>query len=160
MRLLIAAVGKLKDGPERELFKRYQDRVNGSGKAVGLAPLDVHEIAEGRAGGREARLADEGQRLAACLRQGDFGILLDERGRIFNSRTFADLLAEVRDRGMDRTVLMIGGPDGHGSAAREVADRTFSLGAITLPHGLVRVVLAEQIYRATTILAGHPYHRD
>ena len=159
MRLRIAAVGKLKDGPERELYARYAERIGAAGRAVGLGPLDLAEIVEGRAPDAPTRMADEAARLLAKCRDTDVRILLDEHGKALGSQAFAQTLRGIRDRPVGRLAFLIGGPDGHGAPARDVADLTLSLGPMTLPHGLARIVLAEQIYRVITILAGHPYHR-
>jgi 23S rRNA (pseudouridine1915-N3)-methyltransferase len=160
MRLVIATVGKLKDGAERELFARYWDRIAASGRSVGLAPIELREIAEGKSQHRETRLADEAERLAAKTRSSSYRILLDERGKALTSTAFAAMLRDLRDRGEAEAVFVLGGPDGHGEAARGSAQTTLSLGLMTLPHGLARIVLIEQIYRAVTILSGHPYHRE
>ena len=159
MRLVIAAVGKLKDGAERELYARYADRVAVSGRGVALWPLDLREIPEGKAGVRDVRMADEAERLLGKVRGASVRILLDEGGKAMTSAAFARLLQGYRDRGEADVAFLIGGPDGHGDTARVAAQATLSLGPMTLPHGLARIVLAEQIYRATTILSGHPYHR-
>jgi 23S rRNA (pseudouridine1915-N3)-methyltransferase len=159
-RLLIAAVGKLKDGPERELLARYAGRVGQAGRGLGFSALEVREVAEGRGQSRDVRLADEGRRLAAQVE--DFGarVLLDERGKMLDSRAFAAKMMQLRDQSPGGIAFLVGGADGHGEAARSAATSTLSLGPLTLPHGLARIVLAEQIYRAMTILSGHPYHRD
>lgn len=159
MRLVIAAVGKLKSGAERELFARYSDRVSASGRAVALGPLELRETNEGKAQSLEARTADEAERLLAKCKGASVTILLDERGRALTSADFASLLVKLRDRGEGEVAFLLGGPDGHGAAARKAAQITLSLGPMTLPHGLARILLAEQIYRATTIISGHPYHR-
>lgn len=158
MRIVIAAVGKLRE-EERALASRYVERVAAVGRPVALGPLEVREIAEGKAQARDVRLADEAARLLARSRTATHHILLDERGKAVNSAAFASLLGDLRDRGEAEVAFLIGGPDGHGAAARAAASATLSLGALTLPHGLARIVLAEQVYRAATILAGHPYHR-
>lgn len=159
MRLLIAAVGRLKDGPERELYQRYAERIAPAGRAVGLGPLDLIEIAESRAGSATARAEDEAQRLLRKCNDADFRVVLDERGKQLSSVAFASAIRDARDRGAGAAAFMIGGPDGHGAAVRDRADLLLSISAMTLPHGLARIVLAEQIYRAVTILTGHPYHR-
>lgn len=158
MRLVIAAVGRLKDA-ERELCARYIERVNASGRSVALGPVDLREIPESRRSAANARMAEEVERLLAASRDADFRIVLDESGKPLTSAKFADLLSDARDRGTRSAAFLIGGPDGHGEAARKAADVVLALGPMTLPHGLARIVLAEQIYRAATILAGHPYHR-
>ena len=160
MRLLIAAVGRLKDGPERQLYARYADRIAAQGKAVAISSLDLVEVPEGRASSASARRSDEAERLLAACGDADRMVLLDENGKDASSRDVATLVQSVRDEGMGRLCFLIGGADGHGDAARHAAHRRLSLGRITLPHGLARVVLAEQLYRAVTIIAGHPYHRD
>lgn len=159
MRILIAAVGRLKDGPERELMARYLDRFDGAGKPLALGPVKVVELPEGRAQDRASRMADEAQRLLKAVEGADVRIVLDERGKGLSSEAFAKLLAQRRDGGTSALALIIGGPDGHGEPVRAAATITLSLGPMTLPQGLARVILAEQLYRAATILSGHPYHR-
>lgn len=160
MKLLIAAVGKLKAGPERELYDRYAGRLAVAGRAIGLGPLDLAELPESRAGTAAVRKDDEAQRLLSRCTGECVRIVLDEAGKGLNSRAFAEVLREARDGGTQRLGFLIGGPDGHGAAVREGARLVLSLGPLTLPHGLARIVLAEQIYRAVTLLSGHPYHRD
>lgn len=159
MRLLLAAVGRLKDGAERDLFERYCGRIAATGRAIAIGPLDVTELAESRAGSSGARKADEARRLIAAIHAADVTVALDEAGKAMTSDAFARWLGERRDAGARTLAFLIGGPDGHGPAVREAAHLRLALGPMTLPHGLARVVLAEQIYRATTILSGHPYHR-
>jgi 23S rRNA (pseudouridine1915-N3)-methyltransferase len=160
MRVSIAAVGRLKDGPDRELLDRYIKRLTQSGRAQSLAPIEVHEIPEGRGDTAALRQTDEASRLLKQVSGVEFLIALDEGGRSHTSRTFAELLGKLRDQGTQSIAFLIGGPDGHGDELRRAATLKLSLGPMTLPHGLARIVLAEQLYRATTILAGHPYHRD
>lgn len=159
MRLIIAAVGKLKDGAERELEARYADRINGAGRQLALGPLKLIELPECRAPRAEERKEDEAARLRKAVGEAEALIVLDERGICMSSEAFAVFLREERDRGVKSAAFLIGGPDGHGADATRGARLTLSLGPMTLPHGLARVVLAEQIYRAITIIAGHPYHR-
>jgi 23S rRNA (pseudouridine1915-N3)-methyltransferase len=159
MRLIVAAIGRLKDGPERELLERYRDRFADLGKRLGLAPVVWHEPSESRAATAIKRCADEGDALLKLSREADRTIALDERGKALTSQAFASLLGKTRDDGTGTLAILIGGPDGLAPAVREAAHVKLSFGAITLPHGLARIVLAEQLYRAATILAGHPYHR-
>ena len=159
MRLIIAAVGRLKDGAERELLARYRDRFANLGKRLGLAPAAWHELAESRAATATKRCAEEGAALLELARDADALIALDERGKVLTSAAFAQLLGKIRDDGTGTLAILVGGPDGLAPAVREAARIRLSLGAMTLPHGLARIVLAEQLYRAATILAGHPYHR-
>ena len=160
MRLLIAAVGRLKDGPERELLDRYVGRVRQSGRNLGLAPIEVVETPEGRAATVALRQADEAARLLKLTEGYESKFVLDERGKAFTSRAFASEVGRARDGGVQGIAFLIGGPDGHDDSVIGKASIRISLGAMTLPHGLARIVLAEQLYRATTILSGHPYHRD
>jgi 23S rRNA (pseudouridine1915-N3)-methyltransferase len=158
MRLTIAAIGRLKDAGERDLIARYMKRMS-SGRAVGLSPVDIEELAESRAADAGARQEDEAARLLNLTADCDFRIVLDERGRGMSSTEFAHYLGARRDDGLKATAILLGGPDGHAASLRSSAGLTLSLGPMTLPHGLARVVLVEQIYRAITILSGHPYHR-
>ena len=158
MRLVIAAIGRLKDDGERDLIARYMKRMS-SGRAVGLAPVMIEELAESRAADTGTRQDDEAARLLNLTADCDFRIVLDERGRAMSSADFACALAARRDDGVKAMAILLGGPDGHSAEMRAGAGLTLSLGPMTLPHGLARVVLVEQIYRAITILSGHPYHR-
>ena len=159
MRIVVAAIGRLKDGAERDLLARYRDRFEGMGKRLGLAPVLWHEVAESRAGTAVKRCSDEGAALLDLARDASFIIALDERGKSLTSEAFARLLAKTRDDGAGLLAILVGGPDGLSDTVRKAAHVKLSLGALTLPHGLARIVLAEQLYRAATILAGHPYHR-
>ncbi len=159
MRLVIAAVGKLKDGPERDLLDRYAKRIVQVGRALALAPFDIIEAPEGRGANADVRREDEASRLLKIVSGIDLVLALDESGRSMTSASFAAFLAKQRDGGAAGMAFLIGGPDGQGHAASDQAAFKLSLGPMTMPHGLARIVLAEQIYRATTILAGHPYHR-
>ncbi len=159
MRLLIAAVGRLKAGPERELLARYVDRANASGKSLSLSPLDIVEIPESLAQGAPKRKSDEAKALLAAIPDKAKLIALDERGKNISSEDFAKRLARLRDDGAACTALVIGGADGLDETLRKKADIVIGYGAATFPHQLVRILLSEQIYRAVTILSGHPYHR-
>lgn len=159
MRIDLVAVGKLKDGPERELYRRYVDRLDALGRSHALGPLRLIEVSESRAAGAAERMADEAVRVMKAVASTRAIIALDERGKALTSVAFAELVRRERDAGSDGIAFVIGGPDGQGVAVLSAARLTLSLGAMTLPHGLARVVLAEQLYRAATIIAGHPYHR-
>jgi len=159
MRLLIAAVGRLKAGPERELFERYVERTNAAGRAVSLAPLEITEISESQTRRPADRIAEEAEKLNAAVPSGARRILLDARGRNLTSEDFAAKLAGLRDQGAPVATFLVGGADGLGVKANAGADLSVSFGAATFPHQIVRILLAEQIYRAITILSGHPYHR-
>jgi 23S rRNA (pseudouridine1915-N3)-methyltransferase len=159
MRIIIAAVGRLKEGPERQLFERYRDRLAAISRGVGWGSFDVAEIPESRASNADARKSDEAARLLAKVDAAGVRIALDENGRELTSEAFARYLREQRQAGVSCLAFLIGGPDGHGAEALARADLKLSLGKMTLPHMLVRVILVEQLYRAATILTGHPYHR-
>ncbi len=159
MRVIIAAVGKLKDGGERDLLDRYHKRFDQSGRTLGLGPLSIIELAESRLPETAARKADEATRLLKSIGDAALVMALDEHGSPHSSEAFAKLVGRHRDDGIKTLALLIGGPDGHGPAALNAAHLTLSLGPMTLPHGLARVILSEQLYRTTTILSGHPYHR-
>lgn len=158
MRIGINAVGRMKAGAERELADRYLDRFAKAGPPLGLEFGGVAESAESRLGSAGERMREEATRLDAALSAGGL-IVLDERGKNLTSPAFAQLLADHRDRGMRQLTFAIGGPDGHAASLRDQASASISFGAATWPHQMVRVMLAEQLYRAATILSGHPYHR-
>lgn len=158
MRLTVIAVGRMKAGPERELFERYRTRAEGIGRSLGVAGFDHLEIPESRARRDADRMAEEGAAILAKAGTGPL-ILLDERGKSMGSEDFAARVGAWRDEGRDVLTLAIGGADGLDPALRRRADLLLSFGALTLPHQIVRVLVAEQLYRALTILAGHPYHR-
>jgi 23S rRNA (pseudouridine1915-N3)-methyltransferase len=159
MRISISAIGKLKDAEERAIVERYAKRLSGAGKPLGLGPFDIREYPESRAAGIGERKREEAARLLKDVAPSDITIALDPGGKSLTSEAFAAFLRDTRDGGAKACIFLIGGPDGHGEAALESATLKLSLGALTLPHGLARVVLAEQLYRAATILSGHPYHR-
>jgi 23S rRNA (pseudouridine1915-N3)-methyltransferase len=159
VRVVIAAVGKLKSGPERELCDRYIDRAQKAGRSLGFTKIEVREWAESRAARTEDRKAEEAAAILAEVSPTAKLILLDEFGANPGSVAFADMIAQYRDGGVQDLVFAIGGPDGHGDALKARADKTIAFGAMTWPHQIARILLAEQIYRMTTILSGHPYHR-
>lgn len=160
MRLTLAAVGRLKAGPERELVARYTERISGAGKGVGLSDLAMRETEESKARRPEDRKAEEARALKAFIPESARTIALDERGKSMSSEAFAAQLGAWRDGGLRDVCFLIGGADGLDPSLRAEAAMTLSFGALTLPHQIVRVLVAEQIYRAVSILAGHPYHRS
>ncbi|MDJ0629804.1 MAG: 23S rRNA (pseudouridine(1915)-N(3))-methyltransferase RlmH [Rhodobacter sp.] len=155
MRLHICAVGRLRTGPERALVDDYLSRFDRTGRALGLGPVTVHEVEDKKGGGITA----EGALLCKSAPRGARIIALDERGKTMTSVDFAHLLARWRDDGAQDAALMIGGADGLDTSVRDSSDRQLSFGPMVWPHMLVRVMLAEQLYRAASILAGGPYHR-
>jgi 23S rRNA (pseudouridine1915-N3)-methyltransferase len=159
MKIAVHAVGRMKAGPEKELADRYLDRFARSGPAVGLEFSGVSELPESRSLQVSERQRDEAQRLQAQLAPGTVLVLLDERGKNISSETLAEKVAALRDGGQRNLALAIGGPDGHDPTLHQAAALVLSFGALTWPHQLVRIMLAEQLYRVATILSGHPYHR-
>jgi 23S rRNA (pseudouridine1915-N3)-methyltransferase len=155
MRLHLCAVGRLRAGPERALVDDYLDRLGKTGRALGLGPVAEHEVEDKRGGG----MAAEADLLARAVPAGAVLCILDERGRSLSSPDFAAQLARWRDAGRQDAAFVIGGADGIDPGLRARADLAISFGAMVWPHMLVRVMLAEQLYRAATILAGSPYHR-
>ena len=158
MRIVIAAVGRMKAGPERELVARYLDRATGGGKPLALTGFDVTELSESRASSPASRKADEAKALRSTLPEG-IVVALDERGKSIGSESFASQLARWRDDGRPAVSFIIGGADGIDPDFVKTADLVLSFSPMVWPHQLVRIMLAEQLYRATTILSGHPYHR-
>jgi 23S rRNA (pseudouridine1915-N3)-methyltransferase len=159
MRILVAAIGKLKRGAESDLSERYRERAAKSGRGIGLRSLDIVEIAESRAREAQRRMLEESIALANIIPKGAATVLLDPRGEAVDSNAFAKRLRGWNDGGRD-AAFVIGGPDGLAPTLSENADLHLAFGALTWPHQLVRIMLLEQIYRAVTILSGHPYHRD
>lgn len=151
MRLTIIAVGREKAGPGREIFDTYAKRLPWS--------LELREVEEKRALPPPQLKAREAELLRAAVPAGAAIVALDGRGRTLTSEDFAARLAGWRDDGRREAAFLIGGADGLDAAILEAADLTLSLGAMTWPHMLVRPMLAEQLYRAWSILEGHPYHR-
>jgi 23S rRNA (pseudouridine1915-N3)-methyltransferase len=159
MRIVVAAIGKLKRGPEQALAERYRERAVKSGRGIGLRSLDVVEIAESRAREAQRRMIEESIALANIIPKDAATVLLDPRGETIDSNKFAARLRVWNDSGHD-VAFVIGGPDGLAPTLSDRADLHLAFGALTWPHQLVRIMLLEQIYRATTILSGHPYHRE
>ena len=156
MRVRICAVGRIPArDPERALVDDYLKRAGAAGRRLGLAPFEEQEVDTRRASGPAA----EGEALDALIPAGAAVVALDERGRLLSSFDLADCLAAWRDQGRPGAALVIGGADGLEPALRERADLVLSFGPMVWPHALARVMLAEQLYRATQILSGTPYHR-
>ena len=159
MRLIVAAVGRLKRGPETELSERYRKRAAQTGRHLGLRDVEIIEIRESRADDAGKRMLEESIALASIIPQGAAVALLDVKGETIDSAGLAGLLAKWRADDRPAAVFLIGGADGLAASLRDKANLRLSFGAATWPHQLVRVMLLEQLYRATTILTGHPYHR-
>jgi 23S rRNA (pseudouridine1915-N3)-methyltransferase len=159
MRIVVAAVGRLKRGPESDLAERYRERAVKSGRGIGLRSLEIIEIAESRAREAQRRMLEESIALANVIPKDAATVLLDPRGETVDSNAFTKRLRGWNDGGRD-VAFVIGGPDGLAPTLSDQADLHLAFGALTWPHQLVRIMLLEQIYRATTILSGHPYHRE
>ncbi len=159
MRIVLLAVGKMKAGPERDLADDYLQRAKGGARELGLSGLETRELPVSRQARLEDRRKEEAAALRAALPPGSRLMLLDERGQALSSEEFAADLAKARDSGAPAYALAIGGPDGFDPSLREGGALALSFGRVTWPHQLMRAMAAEQIYRATTILRGHPYHR-
>lgn len=160
MKIAVFAVGRMKAGPEKDLAGRYFERFARAGPPLGLEFAGVTEQVESRARDVSERMRDEAGRLADHMPPGATLAVLDERGRDLSSTELAARIASLRDAGQRTLVFAIGGPDGHDPVVRARADWLLSFGAATWPHQFVRIMLAEQLYRASTILSGHPYHRS
>jgi 23S rRNA (pseudouridine1915-N3)-methyltransferase len=159
MRLVVVSIGRLKQGPERVLAERYRERFNEIGRKLGFRGLEIHEIPESRARDPATRMAEEAAAILAAIPERSAVVALDQRGDQIDSAAFARHLGRFRDEQVASTTFLIGGADGLSPDLRHNAKLSLAFGSATWPHQLVRVMLLEQIYRAATILAGHPYHR-
>ncbi len=159
MEVRLLAVGRLKAGPERDLCERYLERARNAGARLGLRGFSVKEVAESRAARGEERVAQEAEALIGLAGSGGRIVCLDAAGKALGSDEFAQALKRDAEASVPFTTFIIGGPDGLGAGILGCADLSVSFGRVTWPHQLVRVLLAEQLYRAMTILSGHPYHR-
>ncbi|MDC1231057.1 23S rRNA (pseudouridine(1915)-N(3))-methyltransferase RlmH [Octadecabacter sp.] len=155
MRVTLCVVGRLRAGPERDLIDDYLTRFDRTGRALGLGPIDVREVEDRKGGGMTA----EAVLLEKALPVGAAVIALDERGKIKTSPDLSQDLAKWRDDGRSDLAFIIGGAAGIDPALRAKCDASLSFGKMVWPHMLVRVMLAEQLYRAASILSGAPYHR-
>jgi 23S rRNA (pseudouridine1915-N3)-methyltransferase len=155
MRVHLIAVGRLRAGPERDLVNDYFLRFDRTGRPLGLGPVVEHEVEDKKNLG----MAAEADLLARAVPAGAVLVTLDERGKLMSSPEFAAMLARWRDGGRQDVAFVVGGADGIDPSLRAKADASVSLGAMVWPHMLVRVMIAEQLYRAATILGGGPYHR-
>ena len=154
MKIAVIAIGRLARAPETELVKLYIERATAAGRSLGLGPVEVIEV-ESRKPGKAA----EAEALRAHLADSHV-IACDERGKARASRAFAEEIGTLRDRGVRRLVFLIGGADGLDPELVKACPGTLAFGPQTWPHALARAMLCEQIYRAVSILAGSPYHRD
>ena len=160
MRVVLLAIGRMKKGPETELVERYVKRAEQAGRQIGLRGIEVIEIRESRAADAGKRMVEESIALANVIPDGAVTVMLDERGDSLGSADFADHMRKWRDAGVPAAMFIIGGPDGLAPSLRDKAKLKLAFGAATWPHQMVRIMLLEQVYRAITILSGHPYHRE
>ena len=159
MRLLILAVGHARSTSEGALCDDFLERAAKMGRNMGFTAIALEEISVSKAREVKARMAEEAERLAARVPDGAHVILLDARGKGMTSEDFAETLGALRDAGTRDMAFVIGGPDGLAPLPSIRAGRSLAFGPQTWPHLMVRAMLSEQVYRALTILAGHPYHR-
>ena len=159
MKLHILAVGRLKAGPELALFDDYLKRARGLGRSCGVTEIAARDFPESKLPDARGRMTAEAALLSGACPDPSFRIVLDERGKALSSDDFALALKRHLDQGTGAVTFLIGGPDGHAPETRSQAGLLLSFGPMTWPHRLARVMLAEQIYRAVTILVKHPYHR-
>jgi 23S rRNA (pseudouridine1915-N3)-methyltransferase len=159
MKITIAAVGRLKAGPERAIAERLTARAEAAGRKAGLT-FALREFPESRSGSPERRKTEEAEFLLGAVPERAVLVALDEHGTAIDSRAFSERLGKWRDGGLSEVVFAIGGPDGLGAAVIGRSELRLAFGAMTWPHQFVRLMLAEQLYRAVTILSGHPYHRE
>jgi len=155
MRVHICAVGRLRKGPERDLYDDYLTRFDRTGRALALGPAQLIEVEDKKGGGMPA----EAELLERAIPTGSLICVMDERGKVQSSPEFADMLGQWRDQGRQDVAFVIGGADGIDPNLRDRADAALSFGKMVWPHMLVRVMLAEQLYRAASILSNGPYHR-
>ncbi len=155
MRVHICAVGRLRKGPERDLYDDYLTRFDRTGRALALGPAQLIEVEDKKGGGMPAEAA----LLERAIPTGSLICIMDERGKLQSSPQFAETLGHWRDQGRQDVAFVIGGADGIDPALRDRADAALSFGKMVWPHMLMRVMLAEQLYRAASILSGGPYHR-
>ena len=159
MRVIIAAVGRLKAGPERELSVRYSERAASGGRRIGWQGVAVVEVAESRSRRPQDRRLEEAVALAAAVPEIAAIVALDATGEVLSSPQLAARLGRWRDAETPAVAFLIGGADGLAESLLRRANLRLAFGTATWPHQLVRIMLLEQLYRAMTILSGHPYHR-
>ena len=161
MKITLICIGRLKEDAEQRIVVRYTERFQQTGAQAGFPALSIVELPESRAASAKARKAAEAEELRKKIASGSPVIALDERGTTLTSTEFAEKLGAWRDNsGVKNLAIVIGGPDGLDAGLVKEARLVLSLGRLTMPHGLARAVLAEQLYRVATILTGHPYHRE
>jgi 23S rRNA (pseudouridine1915-N3)-methyltransferase len=159
LKLTLAAIGKLKSGPEKLLAEDYQTRINQIARQAGIKGITVYDDAESQKATSALRMAEEAHAMRRRIGQGAQIAVFDERGSSLSSEGFAALLSKSAAQSVPEFAFLIGGPDGHDPELRAKANHIINLGAMTWPHRLARIMVLEQIYRALTIILHHPYHR-
>jgi 23S rRNA (pseudouridine1915-N3)-methyltransferase len=160
MKLRICAVGRMKAGAERELAEDYLKRARSLGKQVGITGIEVADAAETVHDQAHVRIARDAETLAGLYPAGTPTVVLDGKGKTLSTEQFTEFLRHRLETGASQLAFLIGGPDGHAAQTLQAAELVLSFGPMTWPHRLVRVMLAEQIYRTVTIMVNHPYHRS
>jgi 23S rRNA (pseudouridine1915-N3)-methyltransferase len=153
MHITLISVGKLKNGPEKDLVDDYASRFSKAGPGLGFRSIKLIDVSSG--GGLDA----EGERILAKIPQGAVVLRLDEFGEQFTSKAFAKRLSKLRDQGTPELCFLIGGAEGYSDSVRANCPHTIALGPQTWPHRFVKVMITEQLYRAASILGGLPYHK-
>ncbi|MDN5248951.1 23S rRNA (pseudouridine(1915)-N(3))-methyltransferase RlmH [Bartonella sp. TP] len=159
MRIILFAVGKLKKNAISQIYTQYFERVSACAKSLGIQHISNYEILESRASTASLRKNQEGKKLLDLMPKNGYLILCDEKGENLSSIAFVSKLRSVIEQGLGDIVVAIGGADGFCDEIKQRANLTISFGAMTWPHQLARILLAEQLYRAMTIMLSHPYHR-
>ncbi len=160
MEIHIAAIGRMKAGPERALFEHYKKRLEDIGHSNGISAVHLREFAEGTGRATAERKKKEAVVLLKAIPQDAMIVALDENGSVLSSKKFAGEIGRWRDDGMRHLVFVLGGADGLDVQLVKQAGRVISLGRMTWPHQIARILLCEQLYRAMAIITGHPYHRS
>ncbi|MEP3275898.1 MAG: 23S rRNA (pseudouridine(1915)-N(3))-methyltransferase RlmH [Stappiaceae bacterium] len=160
MRLLIASIGRMKAGVEKDLCDRYLDRIRKAGRSIGITSVEIIELTESKQPQNQRRKDEEAEALLKALPRDAVIVALDERGKMLDSKGFANYVDRHRTQAGGNIAFVLGGPDGHGTKVLQSANLKLAFGTMTWPHQLARVMLVEQVYRAITILSGHPYHRQ
>lgn len=160
MKISLLVIGRLKSGPETELFQKYFDRAKKSGAQIGLDFGKIIEFAESRQESADLRKKEEAEKILAATPPASTLICLDERGDNISSQKFSHSIMSMRDDGVPELCFVIGGPDGLSAELRHKAKRNIAFGKLTYPHMIMRMLLVEQLYRSITIATGHPYHRE
>lgn len=160
MKISICAIGRMKAGAERDLVEDYLKRARGLGRTVGISAIECADAPESPLDQQTQRIVREAETFRKLMPQGAFVIALDATGKMFSTEDLSVWLQQRLAGGTSQLAFLIGGPDGHAPETLKNAGLVLSLGAMTWPHRLVRVMLVEQIYRSVTIIANHPYHRS